>query len=78
MAQTEIWNDDNGKMVVWDCPNRPKHPCGVAVEWNGSSPRKVWNWDGNEAAPTLSPSVHCVGVGCGWHGFIRNGMLESV
>jgi hypothetical protein len=33
-----------------------------------------WQWDGNEDAPTLSPSVHHVGH---WHGWLRNGVWES-
>lgn len=31
-----------------------------------------WSWDGNVDAPTLTPSLHAVGV---WHGFVRNGEL---
>lgn len=31
-----------------------------------------WAWDGNEDAPTLSPSLHAVGV---WHGWVRHGYL---
>jgi Family of unknown function (DUF6527) len=86
MIQTEIWTHASGKQVTWDCPNRPGQTCGVHVEVYSEDAKphtKVWSWDCNEAAPTLSPSVHCLGVnhggvGCGWHGFIRNGMLESV
>lgn len=33
-----------------------------------------WEWDGNEDKPTLTPSVHRVGS---WHGFVRNGRMES-
>lgn len=33
-----------------------------------------WAWDGNEDAPTLSPSIHNIGH---WHGFLRNGRFES-
>lgn len=33
-----------------------------------------WEWDGNEEAPTLSPSVHHVGH---WHGYLRAGIWES-
>lgn len=32
----------------------------------------VWGWDGNEDAPTLTPSVHCIGH---WHGYVRAGEL---
>lgn len=33
-----------------------------------------WQWDGNEEKPTLSPSVHLPGR---WHGWFRNGRMES-
>lgn len=29
-----------------------------------------WDWDGNRAAPTFSPSVNCKRC---WHGYIRAG-----
>lgn len=32
----------------------------------------MWSWDGNEDAPTLTPSLHAVGV---WHGWVRYGQL---
>lgn len=34
----------------------------------------VWQWDGNREAPTLTPSINVVGR---WHGFLRNGKLET-
>jgi len=37
---------------------------------NGGHPQ--WDWDGNRAAPTFSPSINCERH-CGWHGYIRNG-----
>ena len=39
-----------------------------------SEPAAEWTWDGNEDAPTLTPSVHHVGA---WHGWIRAGRMES-
>jgi len=38
-----------------------------------------WKWDGNKEAPTISPSilVHPNEVTKGWHGWLRNGMLET-
>lgn len=33
-----------------------------------------WSWDGNEDAPTLSPSLHARGI---WHGKIRAGVLTG-
>lgn len=33
-----------------------------------------WTWDGNEQKPTLSPSLHDVGI---WHGWVQAGMLKE-
>lgn len=41
----------------------------------GEKQARYWLWDGNREAPTLSPSIDIVGE---WHGFIRNGKLETV
>jgi hypothetical protein len=41
----------------------PPNSCGAS-----------WEWDGNREKPTLSPSIHCVGV---WHGYLRAGRFES-
>jgi hypothetical protein len=32
-----------------------------------------WHWDGNQIAPTLSPSVYNTGLPCKWHGYLRSG-----
>ena len=37
---------------------------------NGGHPQ--WDWNGNRAAPTFSPSINCE-KHCGWHGYIRDG-----
>ena len=34
-----------------------------------------WKWDGNRDKPTITPSLHLVGV---WHGWMKNGELISV
>lgn len=31
-----------------------------------------WRWNGNEERPTLTPSLHAVGL---WHGYVRDGHL---
>ncbi len=33
-----------------------------------------WEWDGNETAPTLTPSVHLPGS---WHGWFTAGRMQS-
>lgn len=39
-----------------------KEVCGI----------KAWGWDGNEGAPTVTPSIDC--PQCGWHKVITNGI----
>ena len=35
----------------------------------------IWGWDGDLERPTLTPSIDCHADGCGWHGFIREGVM---
>ena len=37
---------------------------------------KSWSWDGNREAPTLSPSIQVLPNR--WHGYLRNGRLETI
>lgn len=42
-------------------------------------PSPSWEWDGNEAAPTLKPSVHIIPDGkTHWHGWLTGGVWRSV
>lgn len=50
-------------------PIRPVKPGRENVNGGHS-----WEWDGNESAPTLTPSINSVGT---WHGWVRAGRLES-
>ena len=72
-----FWDVRNGKRaLILAVP----HVCGMEGAWlwsdwtlehpneNGAE----WSWNGDEDKPTLSPSLHWVGV---WHGFVRNGEL---
>lgn len=51
----------------------------------GQNKPAMWDWDGNIAAPTFSPSINCrshtddghTAAGCGWHGFIKAGKIEG-
>jgi len=41
---------------------------------------KPWSWNGSKDAPTLSPSILVhpnAGWSAGWHGFLRDGILED-
>lgn len=61
-------------------------PCGCQ-EWrcisvsNASPPPKHhWHWDGNEATPTLSPSILHVANkedDCSWHGHLVAGVWKG-
>ena len=64
--------------LIYICPNGKF--CGVmigprAVAAPDASRQSIWAWDGNVEAPTLTPSINCVG-GCGWHGFITAGVMR--
>lgn len=73
--------------ISFICPMR-RH-CAVLlgpVNVPRPSPDKlnVWGWDGNLDHPTITPSINCRSVkddgmpagGCGWHGFITNGVIR--
>lgn len=50
---------------------------GVCAEWAVSHQNSCgaqWSLSGTEDRPTLSPSLHWVGV---WHGFLEDGYLRS-
>lgn len=40
----------------------------------GEKQSRAWLWDGSRESPTISPSINIIGE---WHGFIRNGKLET-
>lgn len=51
----------------------------VDVGWRTEHPENTgpgakWTLSGTVDKPTLSPSLHWIGV---WHGYLRNGRLES-
>jgi hypothetical protein len=72
--------------ILFVCPNGKR--CAVLLGprfVDRSSPDRlcVWQWDGNMERPTLYPSIDCIAVkdgkptgGCGWHGFITNGVIK--
>lgn len=55
-------------------------PCGCGKEgYLPIRPQDIgpsWEFDGNDASPTVSPSVLFTG-GCKWHGWLRNGEWVS-
>lgn len=72
--------------ILFVCPHGRR--CSVLL---GPSPvpkptedaLSIWGWDGNKDRPTITPSINCLAEkdgkpagGCGWHGFITNGVMR--
>lgn len=50
---------------------------GISCEWTvarKNSQGAQWTLSGTKEEPTLSPSLHWVGM---WHGYLRSGRLDS-
>ena|SRR2546429_9400233 len=72
--------------ILFVCPRGER--CGVLlapqpIERPRPDACYVWGWDGNMERPTLTPSINCIAEkdgkptgGCGWHGFITNGVMR--
>ena len=59
-------------------PETPRATCGLhhLRIWRAGEPQPphpCWQWDGDELAPTLHPSIQC--LVSGWHGWLRRGRL---
>ena len=61
-------------------------PCGCG-EWRnlpvkeGEKVKDCWYWDGNEIAPTITPSIQHVRHepdDCNWHGYVTKGEWVTV
>ena len=70
-----FWQVANGKRSLFVAVPSD-HPvgwsgCGWTIDYKNANDAQ-WSWDGNEDAPTLSPSLHWIGL---WHGWVRNGQL---
>lgn len=49
----------------------------VAAEWSIGHKNECgasWTWNGSLLRPTLSPSLHAVGI---WHGFVKDGVMTE-
>ncbi len=49
-------------------------PDAIEIKRGAQGGPRVWGWDGNKDAPTLTPSLNLIGV---WHGYLKAGVLES-
>lgn len=62
---------DSGQVVMWH--KLPNGDAGM-LRIRPCDTHPSWDWDRNEDKPTLNPSVHLPGR---WHGWFRNGRMES-
>ena len=72
-----LWADDKSHFHM-SCPGCSE-PLRIPVKQEGSIKAKPWEWNGSFDRPTVNPSiVHVKGVyGCGWHGWLKNGVFEE-
>jgi hypothetical protein len=73
----EITKDDKtGQRQFWfKCPGNCGQVAPIALRPLAAGYEKFqsWEFDGNEDAPTLSPSINHVGC---WHGWLRGGVFS--
>lgn len=59
-------------IYLW-LPGRLSPSC-LQISRVPSSSNRVWRWDGDKECPTVTPSIHDVGM---WHGYLTKGKLVS-
>ena len=70
-----IWTDTDGqRYIACRLPDRCYIELPIRPTVAGQAQHPSWDWDGNEATPTLNPSVHTHGH---WHGLFRAGRMVS-
>ena len=54
----------------------PGAPHAIAIPLHEGAPEgEAWGWNGNTDKPSVTPSINVQGI---WHGYMREGRLESV
>lgn len=74
------WTGEPPLRLNFVCPCGCGSVGGVSVrkdenDRGGNHP--IWGWNENKEQPTIQPSIKFVG-GCGWHGFLTNGIFKTV
>jgi hypothetical protein len=71
----ELRLGEKGSYVMLACPG-----CGRVSGMTVGNPKPAeapsWELTGTPAAPTLHPSINCVGC-CRWHGWLKDGVYKS-
>lgn len=66
------FDEDFSHIYVW-LPG-VSGPDSLRIQKGPPGGDRVWGWDGNTEAPTLTPSIHDQNH---WHGYLKAGRLES-
>lgn len=67
-------DEATGQRWFWfKCPGSCGQVSAIALRPVVKASGHSWEFDGNEDAPTLSPSINHVGC---WHGFLRGGVFS--
>lgn len=65
----------SGQRLFWfKCPGACKSIVPIALRPVVNGAQQSWEWDGNDQAPTLTPSINHVGC---WHGWLTGGEFRS-
>jgi hypothetical protein len=79
-GEMERWGDfcfsNPGRVYFYICIWLPMESGPDALRIQKASPGgpRVWEWDGNIEKPTLTPSIHALGL---WHGYLKAGRFVS-
>lgn len=67
-------NAESPERLHFLCPCGCGSTAGIAVKGE-----HAWQWDGDKEKPTATPSilVNGRGQGCGWHGYLTNGVFQE-
>ena len=66
------FDEDFSHLYIW-LPGQ-SHPDCIQIQKGAPGGPRVWGWDGNEDAPTTTPSIHAPDR---WHGYLTAGRLVS-
>ena len=75
LGDFEITTEPSGQRQFWfRCPGKCGCVAPLALRPVVNGAAQSWDFDGNEDAPTLHPSINHVGC---WHGWLRAGEFVS-
>ncbi len=71
-GQYQVLSDRVWLLSCPGCGHLSSMRCGTPKP----SPGPSWEVSGTAEAPSLHPSINCIGC-CGWHGYLKNGVFDA-